>query len=65
MAKMVKSVTFNNALIDNEAGTIYEMDKDGDIVARHDLNSVLQMWDNVPGVSISIKKTNDVAQVGE
>lgn len=63
MAKLQKSISFSNAMIDKDSNRIYEMDKDGDIVGMHDLDAVLAMWDNEPGVSITIKKTNDVTPV--
>lgn len=60
MAKMMKSVTFNNAMIDMGDMEIIEHDKSGDETGRFSINDVLQNWDGIYGITISIKQSADL-----
>lgn len=60
MAKMMKSVTFNNAMIDMGAMEIIEHDKNGDEVGRFALTDVFQTWDGIYGITVSIKQSTDL-----
>ena len=58
MAKVSKSVSFKGAMIDLEEMKIYETTKDETF--EYDLNSILQDWNGVEGISLSIKKDSDI-----
>lgn len=58
MAKVSKSVLFKGAMIDLEEMKIYETTKDETL--EYDLNSILQDWNGVEGISLSIKKDSDI-----
>lgn len=58
MAKKTKSIAFKNAIINIEDMTITEFTKDDTKV--YDLKKVLQDWDNIDGISLTIKQDNDV-----
>lgn len=58
MAKSNKTVTYTKAVIDKENGTITEHLKDGDNV--YYIDNILSAWDGVEGVSITIKKENEL-----
>ena len=60
MAKFMKSVTFNNAMIDMGSMEIIEHDKAGDETGRFDIHEVLQKWDGIFGITISIKQSADL-----
>ena len=56
MAKFSKHMSFSNAEIDVEQMTITERDKDDDIVGVYPLREVLEAWDGMTGLSITIKR---------
>lgn len=58
MAKKTKSIAFKNATISIDDMTITEFTKDDTKV--YDLKKVLQDWDNINGISLTIKQDNDV-----
>lgn len=58
MAKKTKSIAFKNAIINIDDMTITEFTKDDTKV--YDLKKVLQDWDNIDGISLTIKQDNDV-----
>ena len=59
MAKFSKQMSFSNAEIDMEQLTITERDKDDDIVGVYPLREVLEAWDGMTGLSITIKRGSD------
>ena len=59
MAKFSKQMSFSNAEIDVEQMTITERDKDDDIVGVYPLREVLEAWDGMTGLSITIKRGSD------
>lgn len=58
MAKKTKSIAFKNATINIDDMTITEFTKDDTKV--YDLKKVLQDWDDIDGISLTIKQDNDV-----
>lgn len=58
MAKKTKSIAFKNATISIDDMTITEFTKDDTKV--YDLKKVLQDWDNINDISLTIKQDNDV-----
>ena len=58
MAKKTKSIAFKNATINIDDMTITEFTKDDTKV--YDLKKVLQDWDNIDCISLTIKQDNDV-----
>ena len=58
MAKASKSIAFKNAVIDKEEGTITEFTKDDTKV--YSLEKLIEDWDGIEGISIVIKKDDDV-----
>ncbi len=58
MAKSNKTVSYSKAEIDVAAGTITEHLKDGDNV--YHLDRILEAWDGVQGISLTIKKDEDL-----
>jgi len=60
MAKLQKTMSFNNATIDFDAGELIEYSKDGDPIARFKLGEIFQTWDGVSGISLTIKRVNEV-----
>lgn len=60
MAKIQKSMTFTNAVIDIDNDSIIECSKDGDPIGTYSLTSALKSWDGVYGVAISIRQSNDM-----
>ena len=58
MAKVSKSVLFKGAMIDLEEMKIYETTKDETL--EYDLNSILQDWNGVEGIILSIKRDSDI-----
>lgn len=60
MAKVMKSVTFNNAMIDMGSMEIIEHDKNSDETGRFSIHDVLQNWDGVFGITISIKQSAEL-----
>ena len=58
MAKASKSITFKNAVIDKTEGTITEFTKDDTKV--YSIEKLLEDWDQVEGISLTIKQDDDV-----
>ena len=58
MAKASKSIAFKNAVIDKAEGTITEFTKDDTKV--YSLDKVIEEWDGIEGISLTIKQDNDV-----
>ncbi len=58
MAKSNKTVSYTKAVIDKESGTITEHLKDGDNV--YYIENILDAWDGIEGVSITIKKEHEL-----
>ncbi len=58
MAKSNKTVTYTKAVIDKHTGTITEQLKDSENV--YYIESILDAWDGVPGISITIKKDEEL-----
>ena len=58
MAKSNKTVTYTKAVIDKESGIITERLKDGENV--YYIENILDTWDGVEGVSITIKKDEEL-----
>lgn len=58
MAKASKSIAFKNATIDKAEGTITEFTKDDTKV--YSIEKLLEDWDQVEGISLTIKQDDDV-----
>ena len=58
MAKASKSIAFKNAVIDKAEGTITEFSKDDTKV--YSIEKLLEEWDQVEGISLTIKQDDDV-----
>lgn len=58
MAKSNRTVSYAKAVIDKENGTITEKTKDGDNV--YYIENILSAWDGIEGVSITIKKDEEL-----
>ena len=58
MAKASKSIAFKNAVIDKTEGTITEFTKDDTKV--YSLDKVIEEWDGIEGISLTIKQDDDV-----
>lgn len=58
MAKVSKSMSFKNAVIDLENNTITEFTKDDTKV--YGLRDVLKTWDGIEGISVSIKQEDEM-----
>lgn len=58
MAKASKSIAFKNATIDKTEGTITEFTKDDTKV--YSLEKLIEDWDGIEGISIVMKKDDDV-----
>ena len=58
MAKASKSIAFKNAVIDKAEGTITEFTKDD--TKTYSIDKLLEDWDQVEGISLTIKQDNDV-----
>ena len=58
MAKASKSIAFKNAVIDKAEGTITEFTKDDTKV--YSIEKLLENWDQVEGISLTIKQDDDV-----
>ena len=58
MAKASKSIAFKNAVIDKAEGTITEFTKDNTKV--YSIEKLLEDWDQVEGISLTIKQDDDV-----
>ena len=62
MAKASKSIAFKNATINKEDMTITEYMKED--INVYSIDNLLSDWDGVDGVSLTIKKDNDVPSEG-
>ena len=60
MAKLQRTMTFNNAEICMDTAELIEYSKDGDPIGRFPLREIFQQWDGVTGISLTIKRTNEV-----
>lgn len=60
MAKLQKTMSFNNAMIDMNTMELVEHSKDGDPTGRFALKDIFQEWDNVYGISLTIKRAVEV-----
>lgn len=58
MAKASKSIAFKNAVIDKAEGTITEFTKDDTKV--YSIEKLLEDWDHIEGISLTIKQDDDV-----
>lgn len=58
MAKESKSVSFKNATINKEDMTITEFTKDDS--KTYSLENVIEDWDGIDGVSLTIKRDDDI-----
>ena len=58
MAKASKSIAFKSAVIDKAEGTITEFTKDDTKV--YSLDKVIEEWDGIEGISLTIKQDDDV-----
>ena len=58
MAKLSKSTTFKNAVIDKNTMTITETIKDEEKV--YSLAKLLEDWNGVEGISLTIKQDNEI-----
>ena len=58
MAKKSKSIAFKNAVIDKAEGTITEFTKDD--TKTYSIDKLLEDWDQVEGISLTIKQDDDV-----
>lgn len=58
MAKVSKSMSFKNAVIDLENNTITEFTKDDTKV--YGLRDVLKTWNGIEGISVSIKQEDEM-----
>ena len=58
MAKASKAIAFKNAVIDKTEGTITEFTKDDTKV--YSIEKLLEDWDQVEGISLTIKQDDDV-----
>lgn len=58
MAKTSKSIAFKNATINKKDGTITEYMKEE--INVYSIDKLLSDWDNVAGVSLTIKKDDEV-----
>ena len=58
MAKISKSMSFKNAVINLEENTITEITKD--YTKTYELRDVLETWNGIEGISISIKQEDEL-----
>ena len=58
MAKISKSTTFKNAVIDKDAMTITEITKDDE--KTYSLTKLLEDWNGVEGISLTIKQDDEI-----
>ena len=63
MAKISKSVSFKNAVINVDEDTIIELTKDDEKIYR--LSDILHSWDGVENISFSIKQDNEMPTLDE
>jgi hypothetical protein len=63
MAKYSNSISFKNATVDVEAGTITEIFKDETKVYK--IDKLLKKIDKIPGFDISFKTGEDIPEDGE
>ena len=58
MAKKSKTIAFNNATINKEDMTITEYNKDD--VKTYSIKKLIEEWDGIDGISLTIKQDDDV-----
>lgn len=58
MAKISKSTTFKNAVIDKDTMTITEITKDDE--KTYSLTKLLEDWNGVDGISLTIKQDDEI-----
>lgn len=58
MAKTNMSDKFTNAMIDVEKDVVVEVHKDG--VSVFSLSSLLDKWNGIEGVSLTVQKTSEI-----
>lgn len=58
MATVNRSVVFSNATINKDRMTIYEEQKD--CVQSYSIPKLLDDWDNIPGITITIKQKDEL-----
>lgn len=58
MAKLSKSISLKNAEINVDDMTITEVTKDDE--KTHSLKKILQDWNHISGISLTIKQDNDI-----
>lgn len=58
MAKRTKTETFKNAIIDMDDMTITETFKDDS--KTYNIMDILKEWDNIDGVSLTIKRDAEI-----
>lgn len=63
MAKLSKSTTFKNATIDLNDMTITEYNKEDCKV--YNLRKLLEDWNKVEGISLTIKQDNEIPATNE
>ena len=61
MAKQSMSIAFKNAMIDKENDLITETSKDE--VKYYKLSEIIDKWNHIEGVSITIKKEDDLEPI--
>ena len=64
MAKFSKSITYKNAVIDLEKDLITETPAK-DVINFYKLSKVFEDWDGIEGITITIKKDDDIKSDGE
>ena len=63
MAKISKSLSFKNAEISKDDMTITEYFKDG--ISVYKINTILEEWENVKGLSITIRQDDELPSDGD
>lgn len=58
MAKKSKTIAFKNATINKEDMTITEYNKDD--IKTYSIKKLIEEWDGVDGISLTIKQDDDV-----
>ena len=64
MAKFSKSITYKNAVIDLEKDLITE-NPSKDVINFYKLSKVFEDWNGIEGITITIKKDDDIKSDGE
>ena len=63
MARIVKQISFRNAVINTDDGTITEYLKDE--TKSYKLDAVLNDWNNIEGISFTLKQEDESTPDGE